>query len=194
MQPCGTKGLKTFAGIGSRETPEPILRIMTRAGTVLCNLGYRLRSGGAGGADLAFQLGVRLSPRFYEIGMEIYIPWNNFSDFYEDPSEGIWNADKFYDTKERSKEIAIQARGSAERLSPGGLSLHARNSYQALGRFLDDPVKMVICYAKPLSNNRVKGGTNTAVQIARSHNVPIINLATDDGYSRMTAFLKKHEE
>lgn len=37
----------TYAGIGSRNTPEPVLALMQRCATRLEVLGYTLRSGGA---------------------------------------------------------------------------------------------------------------------------------------------------
>ena len=49
---------KYFAGIGSRETPQDILKLMTKSAYRLEQLGYVLRSGGARGADKAFELGV----------------------------------------------------------------------------------------------------------------------------------------
>ena len=45
----------TYAGIGSRETPKEILKEMTKIGQELESKGYTLRSGGAIGADKAFE-------------------------------------------------------------------------------------------------------------------------------------------
>lgn len=49
----------TYAGIGSRNTPEPVLALMQRCATRLEVLGYTLRSGGANGADSSFEAGCR---------------------------------------------------------------------------------------------------------------------------------------
>ena len=46
-----------YAGIGSRSTPSSILSIMTILGKTLAQNGYILRSGGAEGADKAFEIG-----------------------------------------------------------------------------------------------------------------------------------------
>lgn len=46
-----------YAGVGSRATPEPVLDLMRRCATRLEVLGYTLRSGGANGADTAFEEG-----------------------------------------------------------------------------------------------------------------------------------------
>ena len=58
---------KYFAGIGSRETPPEIQTLMAQITEELCSQGYILRSGGAKGADTAFQTGAP------EDQMEIYL-------------------------------------------------------------------------------------------------------------------------
>ena len=45
----------TYAGIGSRETPMEVLELMTKASAWLGAKGYTLQSGGAIGADMAFE-------------------------------------------------------------------------------------------------------------------------------------------
>jgi predicted Rossmann fold nucleotide-binding protein DprA/Smf involved in DNA uptake len=49
----------TYAGIGSRKTPQDILENMTKIATWLESLGYTLNSGGAKGADEYFEKGVK---------------------------------------------------------------------------------------------------------------------------------------
>lgn len=46
-----------YAGIGSRETPEWVLTIFERMGSWMAKRGDKLRSGGADGADSAFENG-----------------------------------------------------------------------------------------------------------------------------------------
>lgn len=45
----------TYAGIGSRETPLSMLKTMTKVADMLAKKGYTLNSGGAIGADVAFE-------------------------------------------------------------------------------------------------------------------------------------------
>ena len=66
---------KTYAGIGSRETPDDIIEFMMKCGAYLANKGYTLRSGGADGADLAFERGCDK----YDGIKEIYLPWTGFN-------------------------------------------------------------------------------------------------------------------
>ena len=46
-----------YAGVGSRETPLDVLKTMWKIGNYLATKGYTLRSGGAKGADTAFENG-----------------------------------------------------------------------------------------------------------------------------------------
>ena len=66
-------GAKTrrFAGIGSRSTPDHVLQAMRKVAHRLAEMGYTLLSGGAAGADSAFEEGC--------FGRkEIYLPWTGF--------------------------------------------------------------------------------------------------------------------
>ena len=47
-----------YAGIGSRQTPPNVQNIMRQVAKELEKKGYKLRSGHAKGADLAFEQGV----------------------------------------------------------------------------------------------------------------------------------------
>jgi predicted Rossmann fold nucleotide-binding protein DprA/Smf involved in DNA uptake len=62
---------KYYAGVGSRQTPENILHLMTRIAMRMAELGWVLRSGGAKGADYAFEKGAGDKK-------EIYLPWRGF--------------------------------------------------------------------------------------------------------------------
>ena len=46
-----------YAGVGGRETPAHVLNLMTRIAQGLAKVGGILRSGGARGADTAFEAG-----------------------------------------------------------------------------------------------------------------------------------------
>lgn len=64
-----------YAGIGSRKTPPEIIEIFERMGSWLAKKGHILRSGGAEGADSAFEKGCDK-----ESGeKEIYLPWTKFN-------------------------------------------------------------------------------------------------------------------
>jgi|ERR1700723_3173828 len=69
-----------YSGIGSRQRPEDVLERMGEISWLLGSLGYTLRSGGADGADSAFEDALWDSevwdcPMW---DMEIYLPWSRF--------------------------------------------------------------------------------------------------------------------
>lgn len=155
-----------YAGIGSRETPDHILRLMVRLAVHYANLGYVLRSGGAGGADSAFEKGCNKA----EGAKEIYIPWRGFNG---------------RDSRERGVHdlVGLDALSLAEKFHPnwsacsqGARKLHARNCYQILGLDLKTPVEKVFCWT-PGANGG--GGTGQAIRLARAHGIPIIDLADE---------------
>lgn len=61
-----------FAGVGSRDTPEDVCKLMQKLAVVFYALGYGLSSGDARGADRAFWEGALLSPFYRKIGARIY--------------------------------------------------------------------------------------------------------------------------
>ena len=74
-----------YAGIGSRKTPPEILEAMTRIAAELERRDWILRSGGADGADLAFESGVQDAAH-----KEVYLPWKSFNG-RQDWDGCIWN-------------------------------------------------------------------------------------------------------
>lgn len=179
--------------IGSRETPQDVIKEMVATGRLLCDLGWRGRSGLAPGADQAWYRGALQSARYPEIGFENYLP-NDWMMGTPDPDRRIYNARTLPDY-ERATEHALFARGSFNGLKKGGIELHVRNVYQVLGVDLQTPSKFLICYAIPIGcKSLVRGGTNTAVQLAHYFKIPVINMATDVGRDRVQAFLQKHQQ
>lgn len=192
-----------YTGIGSRETPEEILKIMEDAGWRLARVGYTLRSGGAGGADAAFQRGMQ---RFHEdCNMtqspsrlaEIYVPWNNFKggqglkDLYNISLNEI---DKdFPQHKEMRWDWVKEVHGGWDKLSQGARKLHERNVHQIFGKNLSNAYfmqsKFVIYYAKETRTGNPKGGTATAVNLAKKSGVRTLNLWKEDNITVLENFL-----
>lgn len=186
-----------YAGVGSRDTPTDVLDVMRRLGKALCNIGYLGMSGEADGADFAFHEGARQSTRYDDVGFGAFLPYNGMRTgrgvIYEDISRGIYDASKF-DNWERARQFAFEARGSFNGLGRGGVALHTRNAFQVLSPSLQDPVKRLICWAQPIgTRGQVKGGTNTAVQIAHRYNIPVVNLLIDDQMQNVLRFLSQVE-
>lgn len=151
-----------YAGIGSRETPIYILDWFEKVGTTLAERGFTLRSGGANGADKAFEIGCDKVQGL----KEIYLPWKGF--------EGSTSKLIVYD--HRAYDIAEKHHPYWHNLSVGARKLQARNSHQVLGQNLESPSNFVICWTK---NGKGSGGTGQAIRIAKAYTIPVF----DAGFS-----------
>lgn len=147
-----------YAGIGSRETPKEVLDTFKNVAVYLANKGFVLRSGGANGADKAFENGcdgVRGKK-------EIYLPWKGF--------EG--SNSNLIVSNPKAFEIAKLFHPYWHNLSQGAAKLQARNSHQVLGKDLETPSKFIICWTK---NGSGSGGTGQAIRIAKHYDIPIFD-------------------
>lgn len=154
-----------YAGIGSRETPEWVLTIFERMGSWMAKRGDKLRSGGADGADSAFENGCNAANG----QKEIYLPWDNFN--------GKTNGNGYFSTysvesMSKATEIAKKYHPYWDNLSRGGRALMTRNSFQALGLNLDRPADFIVCYT---DGGKLKGGTAQALRIAADYQIPVFN-------------------
>lgn len=163
-----------YAGVGSRETPFPILTIMETLARELRKQGWTLRSGHADGADHAFEDGA-------DGKAQIFIPWEGFNQRSE--IKGM----TFCPPSDAAYVMAAEFHPAWNRLTPGARSLHARNCHQVLGPDLDDPVAFLWCWTK---GGKQKGGTATAIKIAESNDVPVYNLGTSEHYKLASEWLR----
>lgn len=147
----------------------------------LVGLGYKLRSGGAPGADTAFEEGALLGGQL----PEVYLPWPGFND----------HAGKVYLAEPSPEAFEVSARyhPNWRYLSRGAKKLHARNAHQVLGLKLDDPADFVVCWTPDGSldgQGRRVGGTGQALRIAHGHGVEVINLQRESHRAMVLATLE----
>ncbi len=159
--------MKYYAGIGSRETPDDVLELMKHLASELANAGYTLRSGGADGADTAFEVGCKEAKG----NMEIFLPWKGFNK----------NPSPHYDIPKDAYTLAQKFHPAWFRLSPAAQKLMARNIQQVLGKDLNTPSLFVICYTKDgcineKTRTKETGGTGQAIALASSLDIPVFNL------------------
>lgn len=180
-------GVDAYAGIGSRKTPPDVLSDMTRIAGALETLGFTLRSGGADGADLAFERGVT-DPAM----KEIFLPWAGFngsdSKLFAQTQAQI-DASMALAAKHHPAWDMLSARASgadpvAARKARAAMKLHARNGSQILGLNLDSPVRFVICWTE---DGGATGGTGQAIRLAESLGIPVLNLYDPDTRSLLTS-------
>jgi hypothetical protein len=161
-----------YTGVGSRKTPPSICAKMTTIASLLYDKGLVLRSGGAAGADSAFEKSV-LVPSM----KEIYIPWKTFENRHNP-------TDINCEYSPAAMEIAKTIHPAWHKLERWGRRLHARNIHQVLGRTLDTPSQFLICWTP---GGGIVGGTRTAILIAFKHEVPVYNLGHEHIYGDMTS-------
>ena len=137
-----------YAGIGSRLTPADICDKLTLLASHLEKLGYVLRSGGAGGADTAFEKGV-----------------------VEPKNKVIWKAQH---ATYKAIEFASAYHPAWQFCSDYARKLHGRNAMIILGEELNEPTKLVVCW----SPSDDYGGTAMGIKIAKAHNIPVFNFSS----------------
>lgn len=155
---------KTYCGIGSRETPKAVLSLMELIAFYLAEQGHILRSGGAPGADQAFERGCDIA----DGRKEIFIPWNGFQNRNARTEVGVLAS-----ITGRALELAAEVHPNWGACSIAAQKLHARNCYQILGTNLDNPVSDVVCWT-PGGNGG--GGTGQALRLAKKLGIPIWDL------------------
>lgn len=160
---------KYYTGVGSRSTPSDICELIGKISVKLENLGWTLRSGGAEGADKAFEKDIK--------NKEIFIPWKNFG-------EGI-----VPNYSEYADNLIKEVHPAYERLSEGAKKLHLRNVNQVLGLDLNTPSKFLICWAEIDKEGTPKGGTRTAWMVAKKFNIPCFNLILEEDKNRFEKFI-----
>ena len=163
--------MKYYTGIGSRETPANIFSIMTQLAHVLDKQGYVLRSGGAEGADSAFEAG--------STNKEIYLPWKGFNN----------NTSNLYMVNPEAFTLAKEFHPAWHRLSAGGRKLMARNMHQVTGKDLQTFSNFVICYTP---NGALTGGTAQAIKYAKSLEIEVINLGNKEDLLRIQDYIKEN--
>lgn len=182
--------MKFYTGIGSRETPEKYLKIMTELAVCLDRQGWILRSGGSWGADEAFQKGVTDYSN-------IFIPTPTFRKNEGIVGNYISDIELIRTAMYTVSKYKLHEHWDDLINSKGGmtaLKLHTRNVFQILGCDLRSPTKFVVCYTRDGAMsldeiNEKTGGTRTALRLACHLKIPIFNLAKPEHELRITNWI-----
>lgn len=161
---------KYYAGVGSRRTPKDVCELMTQIARYLYFKGYTLRSGGADGADSAFEIGAGEKK-------EIFLPFEGFNN----------SESKFFNPPDKAFKIVEKLHPAWEKCKPHVRCFHARNVQQVLGKNLDNPSDFVVCWTR---NGKLVGGTAMSIRIAREYDIPVFNLAIEEDKNRITKGMK----
>jgi len=160
-----------WTGIGSRDTPLDVLKVMTTFSSMLNrnqDAKYVLRSGNARGADKAFEKGVRMQ---YENSLkELDVRVESYT--VQDLTPGCWS---FHTVRKYHPYVA-----KGGHLHPYVRKLMARSAYQVLGKDGKTPSKFLVCWTPDGATSKttiITGGTGQAIRIANDYSIPVYNLA-----------------
>lgn len=153
--------MKYYAGIGARDTPVKVLEVMNKIAAFLSKKNYILRSGGAKGADSAFEQ--------FATKKEIF---------------------KSQDATPEAIEIALRFHPNPTALIRKGqyvVGLMGRNIQILSGYNLDQDVDFVVCWT---SDGTAKGGTGQAIRYAESKGIKIYNIYDKEQLDQLREFCK----
>lgn len=155
---------RIYTGIGSRVTPLRFTKLMSNIAEILDSLGFQLRTGDARGADRAFSDSSK--------NRQIY-----------GPDMTQYNYSKWCEAEKIMSEFCLERK--LEDMTDVHRRLAVRNTFQILDYSLDSPTAFVVCWTPtPDPFAPGAGGTRYACRLARSLDIPVINLNTPTEYSR----------
>lgn len=153
-----------WTGIGARETPQEIFDLMIEISLYMNDWNWILRSGGAAGADTAFEMGTNKK--------EIYLPWKNFRDnpsslylFSSSVNSGsaIAMAEKVWDLRYKAGNVKVKWNS----LKDVTKKFMIRNIFQIFGAEVNNLSRMIFCWTK---DGEASGGTGMAIFTAEMFN------------------------
>lgn len=157
-----------YAGIGSQQTPPPVLEEMRQVGFALGRAGWHLRTGGARGADGAFWKGALLADGF----ATRFVPSADYISSDKPPVSARQRT--VIGSKHEAFIMASLCHPAWQACGTTVRALHARNAHILLGEPLTDPVDLVICWTP---RGMAGGGTGLGIRIANKLSIPVIDMA-----------------
>ena len=172
-----------YAGVGSRRTPQDVLDAMADIAQTLGDAGTALSTGGAYGADKAFETGALRT----DAPITVHTPWPGYNGYR--PGHGL---DTDIDVVHPKATDAIRGTSYADiarehhpywnRCTRGVRALFVRNvSVLAGARGVEGgtlPVRAVIAYTpNGLPVGREAGGTGHTLRTAAALGIPFVNLS-----------------
>lgn len=173
-----------YTGVGSRDTPKDVQELMRKFAAKQAQNGWTLRSGGANGADSAFEKGSDQGNGH----KEIYLPWRGFnshnSQLYKPSHACLSLSETLWDMRYTKSQVACPW----DRLKKTTQLLMGRNCYQVLGRNLSVRSRFLICWTVGGSGT---GGTGHAIFIAKKNGVPVYDLAIPRARSKVEEYVEQ---
>lgn len=167
--------MRYYAGIGSRKTPNNVCEAMTKLAIKLDSLGYTLRSGGAIGADIAFERGAK--------SKEIFLPWKGYNG----------NTSSLHEPSEEAINFSRKLFPHFPGASRGTRLMISRNMHQVLGQqpYISPKSEFIICWTE---SGKPTGGTRYAIKAAEYLEIPVYNLHNEVEVISLSILLEQIEE
>ncbi len=172
-----------YAGVGSRATPPEVLAGMSDVAQVLGNAGFALSTGGADGADKAFEAGALRT----DAPVTIHTPWPGYNGYRpgRDPESDIDVVHPKAGDAVRGLSFLHLARKhhpAWDRCRRGARALFLRNVSILAGALDDDgtvlPVRAVIAWnPNGSAHGREAGGTGHTLRVAAELGIRVVNLS-----------------
>ncbi len=172
-----------FTGVGSRKAPAAVLDQIRQLSIDLSSRGYTLRTGGADGCDIVFEIGSLSAGH----PIELWLPWPKFKK----------REDGGHFPTSVHESIARTLHPIFDKLPNYAKYLHSRNVGQVLGTDCDTPSEFLVCWTGDGAETEGEctsktGGTATAIKLAARNLIPVFNLARPDAIQRLNNHLDKH--
>lgn len=167
---------RTYAGVGSRETPPVVLQAISALAARLSGRGWVLRTGLSPGADQAFCRGA-LAGRG---AVELYLPWPGFEARALSGGPRPPGVTVLRRPSRAAYALAARFQPRWSALTRPQRALLARDVHEVLGADLASPVRAVICWTADGSldgRGVFADRTGQTLRIARGHRVPVLNLS-----------------
>ena len=172
-----------YAGVGSRATPREVLTGMSDVAHTLGNAGFALSTGGAHGADKAFEAGALRT----DAPVTVHTPWPGYNGYRpgRDPESDIDVIHPKAGDAVRGLSFLHLARKhhpAWDRCRRGARALFLRNVAILAGALDNDgtmlPVRAVIAWnPNGSAHGREAGGTGHTLRVAAELGIPVVNLS-----------------
>jgi hypothetical protein len=169
----------SYVGIGPPATPDEVCGIFKDISRILSSEGGVLRSGGDEGGDAAFES--------QALAKEIYLPYRHYNK----------NLSGLHEVETACTEIAKSLHPAWHRCSEFAKKAHARHVYEVLGKKLDQPADVMICWTQDGAfEEEVLSGKSgilrTAISLALKHGIPVFNAGSSKHKKLLSDFVSGH--
>lgn len=166
------KSNKIITIVGARKTPVEIIHQCQNDIGQLNKENYIFRSGNAQGFD-------QVIANVPEKCREVYLPYHNFGCSLNN-YRNVFVPKRDFDNWGRAVNIVKELHPN-KNLTDMQMMYLARDVYQVLGKDLQTPSDLVICWTEDGASElhqltRKTGGTAMALRVAFRYNIPVINI------------------